>query len=158
MIDAQEKPGWLPWPPLIYLFSIVVAVLLGLFYPLPWITGLLADLLFVIGLLLILAVLALWVTTFRAMFRAKTTINPNGTPTHLLTSGPFSLSRNPIYLADSLLMIGVGLIGGLAWFIVLAFAASYAVSMVAIRREEKVLRQKFGKKYRDYERTVRRWI
>ena len=158
MSDTQKKSGWLPWPPLIYLAAIAIAAALGIVYPLPWIGGLLADLLFVIGGLVLLAVIALWFTAFRTMVSAKTPINPNGIPTHLVTTGPFSVSRNPIYLANSLLLIGIGLVGGLAWFLLLTFAASYAVSKLAIEREEKLLAAKFGKRYRDYEKKVRRWI
>jgi len=158
MTDTQKRTGWLPWPPLIYLAAIVVAIVLGLFYPLPWIGGLLADLLFAIGWLILLAVVALWVTAFRAMVAAKTTLNPNGVPAHLITSGPFSVSRNPIYLANTLLLIGAGLVGGMAWFLILAVVASFATSKLAIEREEKVLAEKFGKKFRDYAKRVRRWI
>lgn len=158
MSDTEPRAGSVPWPPLVYLTAIVIAAVLGVFYPLPWIGGLLGDLLFVIGLLVLLAVAALWVTAFRAMIGAKTTLNPTGTPTHLLTRGPFSVSRNPIYLANSLLLIGIGLASGLAWFLLAALAASFAVSKLAIQREEKVLAARFGKKYRDYEKKVRRWI
>lgn len=158
MTDTRKRTGWLPWPPLIYLVAIVAAIILGVLYPLPWIGGLLADLLFAIGWLLLLAVAALWITTFRAMVRAKTTLNPNGIPAHLITTGPFSVSRNPIYLANTLLLIGTALVGGMAWFLLLAFVASFATSKLAIEREEKMLAEKFGKKFRDYAKRVRRWI
>jgi protein-S-isoprenylcysteine O-methyltransferase Ste14 len=115
-------------------------------------------LLFAIGWLVLLAVAALWITAFGAMAWAKTTLNPNGIPAHLITTGPFSVSRNPIYLANTLLLIGTGLVGGMAWFLLLAFAASFATSKLAIEREEKVLAEKFGKKFRDYAKRVRRWI
>lgn len=158
MTKTRKRTGWLPWPPLIYLTAIVAAIVLGLLYPLPWIGGLLAYLLFAIGWLVLLAVAALWFTAFRAMAAAKTTLNPNGVPTYLITGGPFSVSRNPIYLANTLLLVGTGLVGGMAWFLVLAVAASFATSKLAIEREEKVLAEKFGKKFRDYAKRVRRWI
>ena len=47
------------------------------------------------------------------MMRAKTTMNPNGVPDHLVTTGPFGVTRNPIYLANTLLMIGVALFSGM---------------------------------------------
>jgi protein-S-isoprenylcysteine O-methyltransferase Ste14 len=150
--------GFVPWPPLIYLGAIAASIVLGLLYPLPWIGGLLEDLLFAIGWLVLLAVLALWFSAIRTMVRAKTTLNPNGTPEHLITTGPFSVSRNPIYLANTLLLIGVGLVGGLAWFLPLAFVAAFATSRLTIRREEQILADKFGKRYRDYAKRVRRWI
>lgn len=158
MTEPSPKTGWMPWPPLIYLCAVAIAIVLGLLYPLPWLGGLLADLLFAIGWLTVVAVAALWFTAFKTMTAARTTLNPNGVPAHLVTSGPFAVSRNPIYLANTLLLIGIGLIGGMGWFILLAFVASFATSKLAIRPEEKVLAAKFGKRYRDYAKKVRRWI
>ena len=55
-------------------------------------------------------------------------------------------------------MIGVGLISGITWFLPLAVIAAFLTQKVAIEREEKLLAEKFGKKYRDYSKRVRRWI
>lgn len=148
----------IPWPPLVYAVAIAAAVALGLLVPLPWIAGPLGDILFAVGWLAILAVAALWVTAVRAMKAARTTLNPTGEPAHLVTGGPFAITRNPIYLANTLLMIGIGLVAGAAWFIVLALAAAFATQKLAIDFEEKVLSTKFGKKYKDYAKRVRRWI
>ncbi|TIM25994.1 MAG: isoprenylcysteine carboxylmethyltransferase family protein, partial [Mesorhizobium sp.] len=113
---GQPKPGFIPWPPLIYLAAIAVSIALGLLYPLPWIGGLLGDILFAAGWVALFGVVALWFTAIRTMIRAKTTLHPNAVPDHLVTSGPFAVSRNPIYLANTLLMIGVALISGNVWF------------------------------------------
>jgi protein-S-isoprenylcysteine O-methyltransferase Ste14 len=109
-------------------------------------------------LLALLAVVALLVSAIRTMSRAKTTLNPNGIPDHLVIGGPFAVTRNPMYLANTLLLIGVGLIFGIVWFLLLAVVAAFATQKVAIEREERVLTAKFGKKYRDYAKRVRRWI
>jgi len=103
-------------------------------------------------------VAALWVSSVRMMMRARTTLNPKGMPEHLLTAGPFAVSRNPIYLANTVLLIGIGLIVGSVWFLLLAFAAAFLTTKLAIEFEEKVLSERFGKRYRDYSRRVRRWI
>ena len=158
MTDVQARGGGLPLPPLIYVSAIAIAAILGYVYPLPWLGWPLSDILFAAGWLAVLAFAALFFTAVRAMSRAKTTVHPNRMPEHLVTGGPFSLSRNPIYLADTLLMIGIGLITGNAWFLLLALVASFATQKAAIEREEKILTEKFGKKYRDYAKRVRRWI
>lgn len=158
MSDIRAKHGGIPWPPLIYLAAIAVAIALGLLYPLPWIGDLLGDLLFAAGWVALFGVAALWFTAIRTMTRAKTTLNPNAIPDHLVTTGPFAVSRNPMYLANTLLLIGVGLISGIAWFLLLAVVAAFVTQKVAIEREEKVLTEKFGKRYRDYSKKVRRWI
>lgn len=158
MTEIHPKTGKLPWPPMIYLVAILIAIALGLLRPLPWIGGLVEDLLFAVGLLLLLAVVSLWVSAFRTMTRTKTTLNPNGVPSHLITTGPFSLSRNPLYLANTLLLVAIALVGGLAWFLPMALLAGVATTKLAIEREEKVLAERFGKRYRDYAKRVRRWI
>lgn len=155
---GQPKPGIIPWPPLIYLAAIGISIVLGHFYPLPWIGDLLGDILFAAGWVALLGVAALWFTAIRTMIRARTTLNPNGVPDHLVTSGPFAISRNPIYLADTLLLIGVAFVSGIAWFLPLAIIAAFATQKVAIEGEEKLLAAKFGKKYRDYAKRVRRWV
>jgi protein-S-isoprenylcysteine O-methyltransferase Ste14 len=158
MTEIASKPGRIPWPPLIYVAAIAVSIALGLLYPLPWIEGLLGELLFAVGWVALFGVAALWFTAIRAMKRASTTLNPNGVPDHLVTGGAFAVSRNPIYLANTLLLIGVGLIAGIPWFLLFAFIAAFATQKLAVEREEKVLSARFGKKYRDYAKRVRRWI
>lgn len=168
MTDKLTKPGLakpdlprprlIPWPPLIYIAAIAISIALGLFYPLPWIGDLLGDLLFAAGFVVLFAVAALWFTAIRTMIRAKTTMNPNGVPDHLVKSGPFGVTRNPMYLANTLLLIGVAFVSGIIWFLPLALIAAFATQKVAIESEEKVLFAKFGKKYRDYTKRVRRWI
>jgi protein-S-isoprenylcysteine O-methyltransferase Ste14 len=155
---GPSKAGLIPWPPLIYCAAIAISIVLGLFYPLPWIGDLLGDLLFAAGFVVLFAVAALWFTAIRAMMRARTTMNPNGVPEHLVTSGPFGVTRNPMYLANTLMLIGVAFVSGIVWFLPLALIAAFATQKVAIEKEEKVLAAKFGKKYRDYAKRVRRWI
>lgn len=158
MTDIQNSPNRLPWPPIIYLAAIAISIALGLLFPLPWISAPLSDILFAAGWLLVAAMVALDFSAMRTMARAKTTIMPNRASEHLVTTGAFSFTRNPIYLGNTLLMIGVGLITGIVWFLPLAVAAAFATQKLAIEREEGHLEARFGKKYRDYAKRVRRWI
>ena len=158
MSDVAKKPGVLPLPPLIYVAAIAISIILHYAYPLPWLSSPLSDILFAAGWLVLLGVAALLFTAIRTMTRAKTTLNPNATPDHLVTSGPFAVTRNPMYLANTLLMIGVGMISGITWFLPIAVIAAFLTQKVSIEREEKMLTEKFGKRYRDYAKRVRRWI
>ncbi|TIQ34781.1 MAG: isoprenylcysteine carboxylmethyltransferase family protein [Mesorhizobium sp.] len=155
---TEPKHGIIPWPPVIYVVAIALSVVLGMLYPLPWIGDIFGDILVGAGWVALFGVAALWVTAIRTMVRAKTTLNPNAEPDHLVTSGPFGITRNPMYLANTLLLIGVAFITGIAWFLIFAFLAAFATQKMAIEKEEKMLTAKFGKKYRDYAKRVRRWI
>jgi protein-S-isoprenylcysteine O-methyltransferase Ste14 len=155
---AAQKAGLIPWPPVIYVAAIAASLILHALYPLPWFGSPMSDILVAVGWLSLLAMAALFLTAFRAMTRAKTPINPNAQPEHLVTEGPFGITRNPIYLADTLLLIGVGLVSGITWFLPLAVIAAFITQKVAIDKEERWLADKFGKRYRDYAKRVRRWI
>ena len=154
----KPKAGVIPWPPVIYVAGIAISLILHALYPLPWFGSPMSDILVAVGWLTLLAVVALFFTALRTLSKAKTPINPNAQPEHLVTNGPFGISRNPIYLADTLLLIGVGLVSGIAWFLPVALVASFVTQKMAIEREERWLADKFGKRYRDYAKRVRRWI
>jgi protein-S-isoprenylcysteine O-methyltransferase Ste14 len=102
-----------------------------------------------------LAVAAAW--SFR---RARTTVNPMrpDRASALVTGGAFRLSRNPIYVADAMLLA--------AWALWLGEAAAFAgvplfiayVTRFQVVPEERVLAEKFGDGYRAYRERVRRWL
>lgn len=158
MNDHEQRPARFPWPPVIYLSAIVIAAVLGIFYPLPWIGPPLSDLLFAIGWLLIASFVFIDLQAMRTLHRAGTAILPTRGADTLVTSGPFSFSRNPIYLGNSMLTAGIGLVAGNAWFFASLIVACFLTQKLAIEPEEKHLGLRFGKKYRDYQKRVRRWF
>jgi protein-S-isoprenylcysteine O-methyltransferase Ste14 len=125
MSDVTARPNSLPWPPIIYLAAIVVSVLSNVFYPLPWFGQPLSGILFVLGWLMIAAFVALNISAIRAMRRAGTTVRPDRGTDHLVTDGPFSFTRNPLYVAGTMLVLGIGLVSGIVWFLLLAILAAF---------------------------------
>ncbi|KKQ38925.1 MAG: Isoprenylcysteine carboxyl methyltransferase [Candidatus Roizmanbacteria bacterium GW2011_GWA2_37_7] len=75
----------------------------------------------------------------------------------LVTSGPFSFSRNPIYLGLLIGMTGYFLTFGSLLILLIAVRFAY-LQYIVIPKEEKLLLTYFGKKYKKYMSTVRRWI
>lgn len=157
-MSDQARPNTFPWPPLVYFAAAAIAVLLDAFYPLPWITRPMSDILFAAGLLIALAALGIAWSAVSTMRKAKTAIAAHRGAEHLVTAGAFSFTRNPIYFSATLLILAVGLIAGNVWFLLLAVVAAFTTQKLAIEREEKHLEARFGKKYRDYAKRVRRWI
>jgi protein-S-isoprenylcysteine O-methyltransferase Ste14 len=158
MNDVTARPNSVPWPPIIFLAAIAVSVFLNAFYPLPWFAQPLSGILSAIGWLMIAAFVVLNISAIRVMRRAGTTVRPDRATDHLVTEGPFSLTRNPLYLAGTTLVLGIGLVSGIVWFLLLAVLAAFAVQKLAIEREERHLQARFGKTYADYAGRVRRWI
>ena len=153
-----ERPNRFPWPPVIYVIALVFGALLGQALPSPWFFGATRELLLGFGFIMILVALGIDIAAMRTMHRAKTTIMPHRGSQHLVTKGVFAFSRNPIYVANTMLVIGAGLISGIAWYFPIALIAAYATQKLAIEREEKHLESHFGKAYRDYKKRVNRWI
>lgn len=158
MTDTATRPNRIPWPPMIYVAAILASVALAFIQPLPWVGSPLSDILFAAGWVIVVGSLAMDLSAMRTLARHKTTIMPHRSAEHLVSEGPYAFTRNPIYLGNTMLMIGVGLISGIAWFLLLAFVAAFATQKLAIEREERHLDLRFGKRYRDYRKKVRRWI
>jgi protein-S-isoprenylcysteine O-methyltransferase Ste14 len=90
--------------------------------------------------------------------RARTGIRPFRPATALVTRGPYRLTRNPMYLGMTGILLGAAiLMGSLTPFIVIpAFMALVADRFIA--REEAMLEQAFGPAYLEYKQRVRRWL
>lgn len=111
-----------------------------------------------LGLLCLVPAALLGARGARALTSRKTTLNPYGEPTALVTDGPYRISRNPLYLSLALVLTGVAwFMGSLTPFLVVpAFMA--VITALFIRREEAALAAAFGDSYRDYCGRVRRWL
>jgi protein-S-isoprenylcysteine O-methyltransferase Ste14 len=94
----------------------------------------------------------------RAFTRARTTVKPFEVSSALIQDGVFRLSRNPMYLGFTAILLGVAmLLGSISPFIVtLAFPP--LIDAVFIRTEERMLEAKFGDEWRRYQSRVRKWI
>jgi protein-S-isoprenylcysteine O-methyltransferase Ste14 len=110
-----------------------------------------------LGALCVLPAIALYVAAQVTLYRARTTIDPDGRPRVLVTTGPFRRSRNPLYLALLLLYAGVALSTGAIWSLALLPVTTLWIHYGAVKREEHVLVGRFGEEYARYCQTVPRW-
>mgnify|MGYP001764843944 CR=1 FL=1 len=152
MAEPGKRPATLLPPPLVYIAVLWAAWELDKLQPLPFIRlpGFGTSLV-VIGVLLLL-----WAAT--TMWRHRTTVNPYGSVAQLVLSGPFSFSRNPIYLGDSIIYFGVMLVWGTLWPLLLYPLVWAAIRYGVIKHEEAHLTARFGDAYTQYYKAVRRWI
>ncbi|WP_284164424.1 isoprenylcysteine carboxylmethyltransferase family protein [Frigidibacter sp. SD6-1] len=110
------------------------------------------------GALIVIVALAMLTLAALQMMQAGTTVIPHRNPTRLVTRGLFSLSRNPIYLADAIFLTGLFVSWG-AW-IALPLVPSFMrlISRRFIEPEEARLARVFGEDYFRYQEATRRWI
>jgi len=156
-IDIAEQPTRLPWPPILLIVMVAVAVLLGQVLPLPW-PGLNDLPARVVGVGFGAGGIILLVAAILTLRRHGTTVQPNVGATTLVTTGPFSFFRNPIYLADVLILFGVAEITTNIWFVIGALVFGLMVTWFAILPEERHLERRFGQAYLDYKAKTRRWL
>ena len=100
--------------------------------------------------------LAVWAALVFA--RARTTIVPREEPSALVTAGPYRFSRNPIYLADCVVLAGWCIAIGAFAALPLAVALAAVLDRLFIRPEERMLEEKLGAPFRAYRARVRRWL
>ena len=110
------------------------------------------------GLAAIVAGIVLMIFAGVQFWRKHTSVIPYSPTTAIIQSGPFRISRNPIYLADTLCYVGVTILLNTAWPLLLLPLVLVVMHRGVILREERYLEQKFGEEYIDYKRRVRRWI
>jgi protein-S-isoprenylcysteine O-methyltransferase Ste14 len=153
-LDKQLE-RWLDWPQVWALAGVLLIAFLG-WIGFPWGFGIFGP-----GLALACVIIGLWLmgAAIVRMRRAKTTVNPRGEPSALVTDGIFALSRNPIYLGDVFLLMAAAF-----WFdtpvglciVPVAFAA--VVTARFIRTEEERLGEAFGDEAASWFLKTRRWI
>jgi protein-S-isoprenylcysteine O-methyltransferase Ste14 len=143
------------FPPAITIVSVLAGV--GLQYLLPLRLPA-VPVVHWIGWTLIVAWLVLAVWAVREFRRAGTTPNPTGEVTAFVATGPFRLSRNPMYLGLLIFQVGAASVLGNGWILVLTLPSFVLLDRLVIAGEERYLAARYGADFDAYCRRVRRWL
>lgn len=100
----------------------------------------------------------LMVLAFSEFRRHRTSIIPHETPARLIQSGIYKRSRNPIYLADVLILAGLVLRFDAVLSLVLVPTLLWVLERRFVIPEENRMRRRFRADFARYERKVRRWL
>jgi protein-S-isoprenylcysteine O-methyltransferase Ste14 len=153
--EPADTPGVRFPPPLIYASAVVAGVLLDRRWSLPIGAEALRS---ILGWLLLagsLLLMGMSVGTFR---RRRTSFLPFRPATTLVITGPYRYTRNPMYVAATLLTAAFGLWLNTWWPIILLVPTLMIVRHYVIAREESYMRRRFGSEYDAYTKQVRRWL
>jgi protein-S-isoprenylcysteine O-methyltransferase Ste14 len=142
-------------PPLVYLSSVVAGTVLDVVWPLPFFPRALA---LPVGSSLVVIAMALFSYSVRQLRTAGTPVPGNRPTTVIVRTGPYRFGRNPIYLAFSLLHLGIAIWIDSLWLMASLVAAVALMALVVIPREERYLERRFGAEYLDYKASARRWL
>lgn len=154
-MDIESRPNRIPWPPLLFGGAAILALVVHWLVPLPFPGGITLK---VAGAVLAVAAIAIDLLAFSAFRRHQTTILPHRGADHLITTGIYGWSRNPIYLGNLLLVAGCGLLFGIWPLLIAAPIALFATRKLAVEREEQHLAHRFGAAWQAYAKTTHRWF
>ena len=90
--------------------------------------------------------------------KSGTPTRPTAQATALVTSGPFRFSRNPMYLAIVVMLLGLAVWVGSLPMLIAPVGFFAVMSLVFIPDEERRLRETFGEAYLSFTQRVRRWM
>lgn len=142
-------------PPLIFAGAVVAAVILAMLLPQPTVVP--GDWR-ILGLLPVGLGSGLHWWAWRTFRARNTTVRADRKPRRLVTDGPFARTRNPMYLAGILILLGLAvMLGSLGSFLpLLAYGLAAHLSFLPV--EEQVMEERFADAYLEYRASVPRWL
>jgi protein-S-isoprenylcysteine O-methyltransferase Ste14 len=156
--DAGRRSVWISIPPpLLFVVAFGLGLLMNLTVPSAALMSALARAhglgiaAVALGLLLIFSAPALFV-------RQRTTIIPHGKARSLVMSGPYRVTRNPMYFGLALIHVGAAILVQSYGALAAVLLPLWALQTKIIPYEESRLTEIFGDEYRQYARRTRRWI
>lgn len=151
-----------PWmlipPPLLFAASLAAGVLIQRRAPLPLLPEPAASLAPWVGGGLTLLGVGLMISAVGLFARTRTTIVPHGRARALVSVGPYRFTRNPMYVALTLVYLGVTALANTVWPVPLLALPLWAMHTRVIPFEEQTLTRVFGSQYTEYASRVRRWL
>ena len=98
--------------------------------------------------------------SLRSFLRSRTTVNPHraGETTSLVVDGPNRLTRNPMYLGLTGLLLSHAIARRSPSALIPLAGFVWLIDRHQIPAEEKALEDRFGRTYLDYQRHVPRWL
>jgi protein-S-isoprenylcysteine O-methyltransferase Ste14 len=156
MSETKDAPDVVIHPPIALVVLLVAAFALNWFRPLPFLPASLPHIELGLVVLLLALVIVRWVAaSFRA---ARTNILTSQATTAIVSTGPFAYSRNPVYVAILLALVGFAVAANSLWFFAALVVMAVILQFGVIAREEAYLERKFGGAYLDYKAKVRCWL
>ena len=153
---VEDRPRVFFHPPTVLFVGIIAGFIMravaGGYLPLPRLVG------EGIGITLVIIGVSIFITAISIFAEAEETLKPD-TPSHqLLRSGPFTRSRNPIYLGMMFFGVGLGFATLNVWIVLTTLLTGLILHFLVILPEERYLSEHFGEEYTAYKAKVRRWL
>jgi protein-S-isoprenylcysteine O-methyltransferase Ste14 len=134
------------------------AMLLGIALNWAWPFPFRPPTLRLLGPVVALCAVMLFLLSYREFRRAGTSVRGSEPTSVIVRTGPYRFSRNPIYVAFILFVLGLSVWLNNFWLLVTVVPAVGLIGVVVIPREERFLERNFHDQYSSYKAVVRRWF
>lgn len=94
----------------------------------------------------------------RDLFKKHNTNLAIETSSSLVTEGPYTKTRNPMYIGMFLLLLGIAVCFANLLSMLAPLGFILAIHLIFIPKEEKLMHEAFGNQYLKYKGKVKRWI
>jgi len=145
-------------PPILFLGALALGCLLSSLIPIGPGLGAANGLAVTVGLTFIVLGFVLAGLSFRNFRLAGTSVVPGEPATALVVSGPYHVTRNPIYIGLVLTYFGVSILLTSMWVLLLLIPAVIILQRGVVLKEEEYLERQFGEAYTKYKARVPRWL
>lgn len=153
--EHLDSPGVKVPPPAVFAGALLLGLIVGRWLPQVTLPRMESRL---VGAVLVVAGFAFGGSARIIFLRRGTSVLPTRPSTAFVVSGPFRVSRNPMYVGFTAAYVGISLLCLSVWPLLLLPLVVLTIRKTAIDREESYLERRFGAEYANYKASVRRWI
>jgi len=155
--DVAHKSWWQIFE-VVFGIPFLVAIAWQRVVPIPFPSGFLTPARISGGAILMVVGVSLVVLARREFAQYGQPTDPGLPTSKIISTGVFSISRNPLYLGGVFVLAGFSFAFNLPWVLILLIPSIVVCHYILIAPEERYLAAKFGEQYRLYTATVHRWI
>jgi protein-S-isoprenylcysteine O-methyltransferase Ste14 len=156
MSDSADTAHVIIRPPIAWALAVLAGLALDWLVQLPFVPVMLPA--GWLGATVFALALALAVWAIVTMTRAGSSVPTNLPTATIVETGPYRVTRNPIYLGMFLGLAGLAIAFDSLWLLAALAAFALVIRYGVVAREEAYLERRFGDVYRPYRARVRRWL
>lgn len=156
-MNVAHKKKWQTFE-IVFGIPFIAAIILQFIIPFPFSLNQWTLILLIIGIALIILGITLVIFARRELSKQNQPTDPGYPTSKLVTTGVYSVSRNPLYLGGICVIVGIALTFNIIWVLLFLIPSLIACHYILIIPEENYLSDKFEKRYQIYSNSVHRWL
>lgn len=156
-VNSAHKSNW-EIAEVVFGIPFLAGAVLHFIIPLSLTQGLFRQAFIIASIALIVIGIGFIILARREFARYGQPTDPGHPTSRVVKTGVFAISRNPLYLASIIVLLGIALALNILWALAALVVSTVICHYILIVPEENYLMAKFGEEYRDYTATVHRWL